>query len=76
MIIDRKLLTNKAIDFDVYLLKNEDNGLIIYANSLGSIPPSTGLLVFTDNDKVHEIGFCSSEQTNAKIIFRQSKKMN
>ena len=74
LLIERKLLTNKAIDFDINLLENQDNELIMYANSLGSIPPNTGLLVFTINDKVYEIGFSSSEETNAKIILRHSKK--
>lgn len=74
LIIERKLLTNKAIDFNINLLENQDNELIMYANSLGSISPNTGLIVFAINDKVYEIGFSSSEETNAKIILRHLKK--
>lgn len=45
--------------------------LVMYAESLGTIPPNTGLLIVRDKDKVHEIRFSSNLTENAAIVFKR-----
>lgn len=70
LIINKQLLTNKPFDFEIKLVEHGDNELVMYANDMGSIPPNTGMLLFTVEDKTYEVRFKSSDESNAKIIFR------
>lgn len=45
--------------------------LVMYAESLGTIPPNTGLLIVRDKGKVHEIRFSSNLSENAAIVFKR-----
>lgn len=47
--------------------------LVMYAETLGSIPPNTGLLVVHDGENIYEIRFSGDYQKNAAIIFRRKK---
>lgn len=47
--------------------------VIMYAESLGSIPPNTGLLIVQDGRDRHEIRFSGDLNKNASITFRRKK---
>jgi len=47
--------------------------LLLVAETLGSIPPNTGLLVVQDGDARYEVRFSADLQTNAAIVFRKRK---
>ncbi|MEY3433512.1 MAG: hypothetical protein RL131_1448, partial [Bacteroidota bacterium] len=44
--------------------------LIMYAESLGTIPPNTALMVVSTNKQRYEINISSSEQTSGVIRFK------
>jgi hypothetical protein len=45
--------------------------LIMHAESLGLIPPNTGLLIIQDGNNRHEIRFESDMQKSSAIILRK-----
>jgi hypothetical protein len=47
--------------------------LIMYAESLGTIPPNTGLLIIEDGDIRHEIRFEGDLQKSSAIILRKTR---
>lgn len=47
--------------------------LVLVAETLGSIPPNTGLLVVQDGSNRYEVRFSADLQTNAAILFRKKK---
>jgi hypothetical protein len=47
--------------------------LVLVAETLGSIPPNTGLLVVQDGSKRYEVRFSADLQTNAAIVFRKRR---
>lgn len=47
--------------------------LLLIAETLGSIPPNTGLLIVQDGENRHTIHFSSDFQTNATVRFRKKK---
>ena len=48
--------------------------VILVAETLGSIPPNTGLLLVHDGDKRYDVRFSADLNTNASIVFRKRKK--
>ena len=46
----------------------------LVAETLGSIPPNTGLLLVHDGDKRYDVRFSADLNTNASIVFRKGKK--
>ena len=48
--------------------------VILVAETLGSIPPNTGLLLVHDGDKRYDVRFSADLNTNASIVFRKGKK--
>jgi hypothetical protein len=48
--------------------------LVMYAESLGSIPPNTGLLVIRDGKQLYEVRFSGDLQKNAAIVFNRKKE--
>jgi hypothetical protein len=48
--------------------------LLLVAETLGSIPPNTGLLVVQDGSTRYEVRFSADLQTNAAIVFRKRKQ--
>ncbi len=64
--------TNKTI----YLTPEMGDSIsvVMYAETLGSIPPNTGLLVVRDGDKNYEIRFSGDLQKNSAIILKRKKK--
>ena len=48
--------------------------LVMYAESLGSIPPNTGLLVVHDGEAIYEVRFSADMKKNAGILLRRKPK--
>ncbi|HEY1113056.1 MAG TPA: hypothetical protein VGE66_05825 [Chitinophagaceae bacterium] len=46
----------------------------LVAETLGSIPPNTGLVLVHDGDMRYDVRFSADMKTNASIIFRKRKK--
>ncbi len=67
-------LTTKANSKTIYITPDIDSvKLVMYAETLGSIPPNTGLLIVNDGEKRYEVRFSADLKTNAGIIFRRKK---
>ena len=68
-------LTTKANSKTIYITPNMDSvNLVMYAESLGEIPPNTGLLIVNDGEKRYDVRFSADLKTNAAIILRRKKK--
>lgn len=74
VIIPKQGLSTRAYRKTIYTKDMPDSiQLVMYAETLGSIPPNTGLLVVHDGENIYEIRFSGDYQTNAAIIFRRKK---
>jgi len=68
-------LTEKANSKTIYLTPNMDSvNLVMYAESLGDIPPNTGLLIVNDGEKRYDVRFSADLKTNSGILLRRKKK--
>jgi len=68
-------LTTKANSKTIYIASNMDSvKLVMYAESLGSIPPNTGLLIVNDGEKRYDVRFSADLKTNSAIVFRRKRK--
>jgi hypothetical protein len=68
-------LTTKANSKTIYIASNMDSvKLVMYAESLGEIPPNTGLMVVTDGKKKYDVRFSADLKTNSAIVFRRKRK--
>ncbi len=78
MIFAKTLLTEKANTKTIYIDPSMPDTLmmVMYAESLGSIPPNTGLLIIMDGEKRYEVRFSADLKTNAGILLRRRKKVN
>ena len=73
-LISSKMLTAQPITIQIKVEENEDvYDLIMYAESLGSIPPNTALMVVTTPTQRYEINISSNEQTSGAIRFKIKK---
>jgi hypothetical protein len=67
-IVDKKLLSSKAIRFNIDLPKEPvEHVLELFANNLGSIPPNTALLVVVSGKKRYEINLSSTLLVNSGV---------
>jgi hypothetical protein len=74
VILPMQGLSTKAVKKTIFLPPGTDSlQLVMYAESLGSIPPNTGLLVVHDGEKVYEIRFSADMKKNAGVLFRRKK---
>ncbi len=76
VIIPKQGLSTKAFRKTIYTKDIADTDsiqLVMYAETLGSIPPNTGLLVVHDGESIYEIRFTGDYQKNAAIVFRRRK---
>ena len=68
-------LTTKANSKTIYIASDMDSvKLVMYAESLGEIPPNTGLMVVTDGEKRYDVRFSADLKTNSAIVFRRKRK--
>ena len=75
LILEKQGLSTVAIKKTIYIPSNTDSmELVMYAESLGSIPPNTGLLVIRDGKQLYEVRFSGDLQKNASIVFNRKKE--
>jgi hypothetical protein len=68
-------LSTRAIKKTIYMLPGADSvQLVMYAESLGSIPPNTGLLVVHDGETIYEVRFSADMKKNAAIVLRRKPR--
>lgn len=73
-LVSSKMLTAQPISFQIQVDDKEDvYDLIMYAESLGSIPPNTALMIVTTPTQRYEINISSNEQTSGAIRFKLKK---
>lgn len=73
-LVSSKMLTAQPITLKIEVEdKEEIYDLIMYAESLGSIPPNTALMVVTTSNQRFEINISSNEQTSGAIRFKFKK---
>lgn len=71
LVISNQRLTDKAITLTIDLSQQDDlHEIIMVAENLGEIPPNTAMMIVEYGGKRHEVHLTSTEQKNAKIVFR------
>jgi hypothetical protein len=71
-VIEKALLKEVAVKKSVALPKDgKDVELLLVAETLGSLPPNTGLLIINDGTNRYEVRFSADLQTNASIIIKK-----
>ncbi len=75
LILAKQGLGIRAIKHTIYIPHNVDRvEMVMYAETLGTIPPNTGLLVIKDGKDLYEIRFSGDLQKNAAIVFNRKKE--
>ena len=73
-IFDNAKLTGAAIKKTIALkATGGEIKILLVAETLGSLPPNTGLLIIDDGTTNHNVHFSADLQTNASIILRRTK---
>ncbi len=68
LLIPAKMLTAKPITININVNETDDvYDIVMFAESLGTIPPNTALMVVTTANKRYEINITSTEQTSGSI---------
>jgi hypothetical protein len=71
LLVPPKMLTANPISLSINLSEEEDTyDLIMFAESLGSIPPNTAFMIITTSTSRYEINISSTEQTSGAIRFK------
>ena len=75
MVAEKIKLTTTAfrITIPVKINQNDSMTLLMHAESLGLIPPNTGLLIIQDGDTRHEIRFEGDLQRSSAVILRKKR---
>lgn len=75
VIMPRVGLTTNAVKKTIYTKDAGDSiQLVMYAESLGTLPPNTGLLIVYDGNDRYEIRFSGDMQKSSGIVFRRRKE--
>ena len=65
------MLTAQPITITINVKDNEDKyDLIMYAESMGKIPPNTALMIVTTATNRHEINITSTELSSGVVRFK------
>lgn len=73
-VIDNAKLTAAAIKKTIPVkATNGEIKLLLVAETLGSLPPNTGLLIIQDGENRYNVHFSADLQTNASIVLRRNK---
>lgn len=71
LLIPAKKLTTSPISIDVNIDESIDTyDITMYAESLGTIPPNTALMIVTTSTGRYEINITSTDQTSGAVRFR------
>jgi hypothetical protein len=72
LIMPRVGLSTNAVRKTIYTKDIEDSiQIIMYAETLGSLPPNTGLLIVNDGTDRYEIRFSGDMEKSSAIMFRR-----
>lgn len=72
VIMPRVGLSTHAVKKTIYTRDAGDSiRIIMYAETLGSLPPNSGLLIVNDGNDRYEIRFSGDMERNAAIVFRR-----
>lgn len=76
MILEKQGLSTKAISKKIYVPRGTDDELqiVMFAETLGTIPPNTGLLIVQDGNVRHEVRFSGDLKKNAGITLRRRQQ--
>ncbi|UAY52122.1 hypothetical protein [Ferruginibacter albus] len=75
LIFSKEGLTEKGTSKTIYTKDIPDSLLLVlYAESLGTIPPNTGLLVIKDGKARYEVYFSADLENNAAIVLRRKRE--
>jgi len=75
MLVNRKKLTEKAIEIDLELdEKASRHEILLFAHNLGSIPPNTALIVVNAGGKRYELHAKADLKENAVLVFQYAPK--
>ena len=70
IIFSKQMLTANAYSKTIHIAKELDSvNLIMYAESLGDIPPNTALMVITDGNNRYEVRLSADLKNNASVRF-------
>lgn len=68
-------LSTNAVRKTIYTYEAGDSiQLIMYAETLGSLPPNTGLLIVYDGTDRYEIRFSGDMNKSSAIVFRRKRE--
>ena len=71
LLVPPKMLTATPISLSINLSEDDDTyDLIMFAESLGTIPPNTAFMIITTSTSRYEINISSTEQTSGAIRFK------
>lgn len=70
-VLDNTKLTAVAVKKTISVKATGELKLVLVAETLGSLPPNTGLLIIQDGDNRYNVHFSADLQTNAAIILRR-----
>lgn len=70
----KKGLSLTPITMNVDLQAGKDYDLVMFAETLGTIPPNTALMILTSGTMKYEIFLSASDDKNAAVRFRYEKK--
>ena len=74
VIMAKQGLSTTAIRKTIHIPADADSvELVMYAETLGTIPPNTGLLIVRDGKENYEVRFSGDFQQNAAIILKRKK---
>ncbi len=69
LIVEKRVLSDKAYSFTVNLAEGKNNELVMYADNLGDIPPNTALMVISDGTNRYEVRLSADLKNNASVRF-------
>jgi hypothetical protein len=71
LLLPSQMLTAQPITININVKDNEDKyDLIMYAESMGKIPPNTALMIVTTATNRHEINITSTELSSGVVRFK------
>ncbi len=75
VLMPRVGLSTKAVSKTIYTndISGDSIQLVMYAETLGTLPPNTGLLIVYDGNDRYEIRFSGDMQKSSAIVFRRRK---
>jgi Concanavalin A-like lectin/glucanases superfamily/HYR domain len=73
MIIEKQMLSARAILKEIEIDTAIDNELILYAENLGSIPPNTATLIVVDGHERHAVNLRSDVGYSGTVIIRKKR---